>query len=170
MGTTTIEIGEKALKDAAGNGMESFMRIFVSKYKEVIGDNPKSENMLLLNDSQHTLLAYMFFRDEMLEGGCCQLIQNGYGGYIFDNPFAKEMRLWGLLDFSKLLYQAKKIYDAHRGDLEKERSDEEFMAMYEQYEEFDDLDDAFVEKEHDITELIARYVDEHIEDFAKIVK
>lgn len=67
-------------------------------------------------------------------GGFCQLIQNGYGGYIFDNPFAKVMRLWGAEDFSKLVYKAKKIYDAHRHDLEKERTEDEFMAMYEQYD------------------------------------
>ena len=52
-------------------------------------------------------------------GGFCQLIQNGYGGYIFDNPFAKVMRLWGAEEFSKLVYKAKKIYDANRKDLEK---------------------------------------------------
>jgi len=38
-----------------------------------------------------------------------------------------------------LVYKAKKIYDAHRHDLEKERTEDEFMAMYEQYEAFDDL-------------------------------
>ena len=37
---------------------------------------------------------------------------NDYGGYIFDNPFAKVMRLWGAEEFSKLVYKAKKIYDA----------------------------------------------------------
>lgn len=35
----------------------------------------------------------------------------------------------------------EKIYDAHREDLERERTDEEFMAMYEQYEAFDELEE-----------------------------
>ena len=104
-----------------------------------------------------------------MDGGFCQLIQNGYGGYIFGNPFAKVMRLWGAEDFSKLVYKAKKIYDAHREDLERERTDDEFMAMYEQYEEFDDLEDEFLENEEEITALIASYVDEHLELFARIV-
>jgi hypothetical protein len=144
--------------------------VFTSKYKEVIGETLTVDNMSMLNGSQHTLLAYETFRDEMLDGGFCQLIQNGYGNYIFGNPFAKAMRIWGATDFSKLIYKAKKIYDNNREDLEKERSEEEFMAMYEQYEVFDDLEDSFIEDEEDITTLIARYVDEHIEDFAKIVK
>ena len=40
------------------------------------------------------------------------------------------------------------------------------MAMFEQYPEFDDMDDEFVEHEEAWTEQIARYVDEHIERFA----
>ena len=123
----------------------------------------------MLTGEQHSLLAYQIFRDEVMEGGFCQLIQNGYGGYIFDNPFAKVMRLWGVGDLSKLVYAAKKIYDSHRDDLERERTDEEFMAMYEQYEAFDELEDEFLEKEEEYTALVAGYVDEHLELFAKIV-
>ena len=78
------------------------------------------------------------------------------------------MRLWVLDTYSKLIYKAKKIYDAHRVDLEKERDDEEFMAMYEQYEAFDDLEEEYFEMEEEVTETIARYVDEHLELFAKI--
>ena len=80
------------------------------------------------------------------------------------------MRLWGLHDFSKLLYKAKKVYDEHKADLTKERSDEDFMALFEQYPEFDDLDDEFVEEEEDITSAVAYYVDEHMTDFVEIVK
>lgn len=80
------------------------------------------------------------------------------------------MRLWGLHDFSKLLYKAKKVYDERKADLTKERSDEDFMALFEQYPEFDDLDDEFVEEEEDITSAVAYYVDEHMTDFVEIVK
>ena len=79
------------------------------------------------------------------------------------------MRLWGVEDFGKLVYRAKKIYDAHREDLERERTDDEFMAMYEQYEAFDELEEEFLEKEEGITAMVASYVDEHLELFAKIV-
>ena len=124
--------------------------------------------MPLLNGYQHTLLGYHFFREEVMEGGFVQLIQNGYGPYIFDNPFAKAMRMFGAKDFSKLNYEAKKIYDAHRADLEKERTEEEFMAMYEQYEAFDDLEEQYMEEEEQITAQIATYVDEHLDSFAQV--
>ena len=164
-----IEVLESALQKAAGEGMDEFIQAFTDKYKEVIGGELTAETMPLLTGEQHSLLAYQIFRDEVMVGGFCQLIQNGYGGYIFDNPFAKVMRLWGVGDLSKLVYAAKKIYDSHRDDLERERTDEEFMAMYEQYEAFDELEDEFLEKEEEYTALVAGYVDEHLELFAKIV-
>jgi hypothetical protein len=42
------------------------------------------------------------------------------------------------------------------------------MALFEQFPDFDDLDDAFVENEEEWTAAIARYVDEHIGDFVKV--
>ena len=52
--------------------------------------------------------------------------------------------------------------------IEKERNDEEFMAMYEQYEAFDDLEEQFMDMEELVTAQIAEYVDEHLDQFATI--
>lgn len=164
-----IQITDAALRQAAGEGMDAFIEVFTDAYKNVTNGELTAETMPLLTAEQHSLLAYRIFRDEVMEGGFCQLIQNGYGGYIFDNPFAKVMRLWGVGDLSKLVYAAKKIYDEHREDLERERTDDEFMAMYEQYEAFDELEDEFLENEERYTALVAEYVDEHLELFAEIV-
>lgn len=164
-----IEIKDSALQAGAADGMDAFINVFTDKYLEVMGDQWTAENMAKLTGEQHSLLAYRIFRDEIMSGGFCQLIQNGYGGYIFDNPFAKVMRLWGADGFSKLIYKAKKIYDANKDDLQRERDDDEFMAMYEQYETFDELEEVFFEMEEQVTDTIARYVDEHIDVFAKII-
>ncbi len=165
-----IEVKDAALQQAANEGMDEFIQVFTDRYKEVVGGEPTAATMALLTGEQHSLLAYQIFRDEVMAGGFCQLIQNGYGGYIFDNPFAKVMRLWGAEDFSKLLYKAKKIYEAHREDLERERSDEEFMAMYEQYEAFDELEEEYLDMEEMVTAQVASYVDEHLELFGEVVK
>ena len=163
-----IEVSDAALRQAVGEGMDAFIQVFTDAYKQVIGDEWNAEKMALLNAEQHTLLAYQLFRDEVMEGGFCQLIQNGYGGYIFMNPFAKALRLWGVGELTKIIYSAREIYVANKQDLERERTDEEFMAMYEQYEAFDDLEDKFLEKEEQFTALVAQYVDEHLEQFATI--
>ena len=41
-----------------------------------------STTMPLLNADQLTLLAYCIMREQLLEGGFVQLIQNGYGDFI----------------------------------------------------------------------------------------
>ena len=165
-----IKLSDAVLQKTAGEGMDEFIQVFTDKYKEVIGGELTAGTMALLTGEQHSLLAYQIFRDEIMVGGFCQLIQNGYGGYVFDNPFAKVMRLWGAEEFSKLVYRAKKIYDAHREDLEKERTEDEFMAMYEQYEAFDELEEEYFEMEEQVTAIIANYVDEHLGLFAEVVK
>lgn len=164
-----IQITDNALRQAAGEGMDAFIQVFTDAYRQEVGGELTAETMPLLTGEQHSLLAYRIFRDEVMEGGFCQLIQNGYGAYIFHNPFAKAMRLWGVGELSKLVYAARKIYDAHREDLERERTDDEFMAMYEQYEAFDDLEDEFLEKEEEFTARVAAYVDEHLYLFASVI-
>lgn len=41
---------------------------------------------------------------------------------------------------------------------------------YEQYEAFDDLEEAYLDMEEQVTTLVASYVDNHLELFAKIIK
>ena len=163
-----ITVSDADLRKGAEEGMDAFLKVFTDKYLEVTGGEINSETMPLLNGYQHSLLGYHFFREEVLEGGFVQLIQNGYGPYIFENPFAKAMRLFGAKDFSKLIYDAKNIYEANKADLQKECTDDEFMAMYEQYEAFDDLEEQFMDMEEMVTAKIAEYVDEHLNDFAEI--
>ena len=103
-----------------------------------------------------------------MDGGFVQLIHNGYGPFIFDNPFARAMKQWGLRDFSKLLYSARKLYNENKEEIERECSDEEFMALFERFPDFDDFDDTFVENEEEWTSEIAHYIDGHIDEFAKI--
>ena len=152
MEANKIAITDEALRRGAEEGMDGFLKVFIDKYLEVTGGVVNAETMPLLNGYQHSLLGYHFLREEINEGG-----------------FAKAMRQFGAKEFAKLIYSAKKIYDENRADLEKDRDDEEFMAMYEQYEAFDELEEQFMDMEESVTARIAEYVDNHIEEFAEIV-
>lgn len=163
-----IEIPEEALRAGAEKGYAAFLNVFTDKYLEVLGGAVNAENMSMLNGYQHALLSLRIFTEQMEEGGFIQLIQNGYGPYIFNNPFAKAMRLMGAKDFSKLIYDAKEVYDRNKEVLEADYSDDEFMALYEQFDKLGDLDDEFLDTENNIMEIIATYVDEHISDFAVV--
>lgn len=57
-----------------------------------------------------------------------------------------------------------------QAELEKERSDEDFMALFEQFPQFDEFDDSFVENEEEWTAMIAHYVDEHLDNFVHVVE
>lgn len=165
-----IKIDDKTLAKAAKKGMDDFLQVFIDAYLKAIDGKLTAEDMDKLNGSQHSLLAWHFFSTEMREGGFVQLIQNGYGSYIFGNPFAKAMKQFGAVELGKLIYRAKEIYDPNKAELERETTEEEFNAMYVDFEVFDDLEELYFEIEEQQTSLIAAYVDEHIEDFAEIVK
>lgn len=163
-----IRIKDARLQQAASEGMDAFVEVFVNAINEAIEGQLTTETMSELNSDQITLLAYSILRDEVMDGGFVQLIHNGYGPFIFKNPFAKAIKQWGLRDLSKLIYNAHSLYVRYGAEIEKECSDEEFMALFEQYEEFDEMDDAFVENEEDWTNMVAVYIDDHIENFAVI--
>lgn len=148
--------------------MDAFLAVFVNATKEAIGGELNAENMQQLSVSQITLLAYDILHEEVMDGGFVQLIYNGYGGFIFDNPFAKVLRDWGLRDLAKMLFAVRKLYKEHGSKICRECDDEEFMAMFEQYSDFDDYDDEFVENEEAWTAAVAQYVDNHIDDFVII--
>ena len=61
------------------------------------------------------------------------------------------------------------MYDAHGEELEQERSDEEFMALYERFPQFEEPEEAFIEGEEDFTGRVARYADEHLDEFVRVV-
>lgn len=161
-------ISDAALREAAAS-MDSFVAAVVGAISEAAGGELTAEALGQLKPNQITLWGYWLMREELMDGGFVQLIHNGLGPFIFLNPFAKALRLWGLHDLSKLVYKGRKLYEAKRQMIERELTDEEFMALYEQLPEFDDLDDAFLVDEEAYTEQVARYVDEHLTDFVEIV-
>lgn len=163
-----VKIKDAALQKAAMEGMDEFVGVFIDATLDAIGGQLTAENMAELNSDQITLLAWHFLHEEMMDGGMIQLIHNGYGGFIFRNPTDKAFRNWGIADLGKLINKAHFSYKKAAPEVEKEMNDEEFMALYEKYPEFDDFDDVFVENEEEWTADVAHYVDEHIDRFATI--
>lgn len=163
-----VQIEDARLRQAAQQDMDAFLQAVADAIIQQAGGELTAAAMAQLNAEQVTLWGYMLLRDELMDGGFVQMIHNGYGPFFFENPFAKAMRLWGLHDFSKMLYKARKLYEDHKEALTKPCTDDEFMALFEQHPEFDDLDDDFVEQEEQITAQVACYVDEHLDHFVKV--
>lgn len=167
--STKVTVKDYVLRQAAEAGMDEFIKVFTDAIYDFIGGKLNADNMGMLNSDQITLLAYVILRDNVMDGGFVELIHNGYGGFIFLNPFGKAVREWGLQDLYKIIRKCHRYYVIHHESLEKDCTQEEFDALYEQFPVFDDFDDAFVESEEDFTSGVAHYVDEHIDNFATIV-
>ena len=163
-----VIVKDADLQQAATEGMDAFVGVFVKAIYETIGGELTAETMSELNADQLTLLAWDILHEEVMDGGFVQLIHNGYGAFIFKNPVAKVLRMWELREPSKLLYEAHTLWLKHKDVIEKDCSDEEFMALFEQFPDFDDLDDQFVEHEEDWMDDVAHYIDDHLERFATI--
>lgn len=164
-----VIVKDAALQRAAKQDMDAFVHVLVNAIREAIGGELTAENMCELNSDQITLLAWDMMHEEVMDGGFVQLIHNGYGPFIFKNPLAKALKQWGLRDLSKLIYDAHTLWLKNREEIEKDCSDEEFMALFEQFQEFDDLDDQFIENEEAWTDDIAHYIDDHLDRFATII-
>lgn len=165
-----IRIKDSILAEASQQGADEFLKAVTAGIKQAAGETITKDTMESLNTGQMTLLAYDILHEEVMDGGFVQLIHNGYGAFIFLNPFAKIMKDWGISGLSKLIFKGKKLYYKYHSEIEKDCSDDEFMALFEKYPEFDEIDDEFVENEEEWTTQIALYVDEHIDDFVTIEK
>ena len=133
----------------------------IDRYDVMTGGELTAETMQRLNVDQLTLYAYHIVRREVMQGGFIQLIYNGYGGFIFHNPFAKVIRQWGLDELATLINKARKYEQRYGEQIASAQTDDDFMALYEQMPQFDDCDDAFVEKEEMFTSQVAAYVRQH---------
>ena len=165
-----IIVKDSDLSQAALEGMDAFVQVFIDAIREAIGGEPTAETLGELNADQVTLLCWDTLHTEVMDGGFIQLIHNGYGPFIFKNPFAKALnKMWGMRDLSKMIYEVHTLWLENREALERDCTDDEFMALFEQYPQFDDYDDKFVETEEEWTEQIAHYIDDNLEIFATIV-
>ena len=164
-----VIVKDADLQQAAMEGMDAFLDVFVKAIYDAIGGELTAETMGELNADQITLLSWNILHEELMDGGFVQLIYNGYGPFIFKNPFAKALnKMWGMRELSKLIYEAHTLWLKYRDEIEKECNEEEFMALFEKFPEFDDLDDKFIENEEEWTDDIAHYIDDNLEKFAKI--
>lgn len=164
-----IQITEKQIAESLRKEPIDYINLYTDAYLAEVDNELSSQNMQKLNGHQHALLAYRYFREEVNYGGFVQLIQNGYGGYIFDNPTAKALKIFGADGTAKLIYKAKEIYDANREELERDTSDEDFNAMYVDFEVFEEIEESYYQIEKAQTAIVAKFVDDNRDLFAKIV-
>ena len=163
-----IQITRNNLEAATNESGEAVAREVKNAIEQACG-SLTTETLTALNAEQVTLWAFFILHDEVMDGGFVQLIHNGYGPFFFRNPFTKAMQLWGIDTIVPIMRHAEKLYRKHGADIEKPCSDEAFMALFEQFPQFDDLDDEFIEEEENICQAVGQYVTDHLERFVEVV-
>lgn len=149
------------------NGAE-FIRYITDEYLSAVGGSLTAEVMDMLSPDQHSLLCYRYVLDEVMEGGFIQLILNGYAPYVLEGPFPYTVKKeWGMKDFSKLLFSAKKEYHKNKELLSKDMDDDEFMALYEQLDDLNCLGDSFLDDYQEtvtpaVVDMIMKNIDKYL--------
>lgn len=141
------------------NESVDFLNATTDSLIDRIGGQLTEQNMNMLTLNEHIMLAYRYLRDEVMEGGFIQLIQNGYGPYVLLGPLPMLMkRELGLKKFGQLLFNVQHEYKANRGTLEADKDDDEFMAQYEQFEQLNDYGDDYLDDyEEVVTPAVAEW-------------
>ena len=120
-----------------------------------------------LSEGQQLLLSYDYVREQVLQGGFIQLIQNGYVHLLPQMPgWLNEI---GDVEMSKLLDDVLKVYVLNHELLDKKTTVEEFALLYNELKEFELIDEQFHTLHDKTRDLILNYATKHIEDFVKLV-
>lgn len=164
----TLPLIEKSRLDAVTSASE-YIFLFIEKYHELLS----SDNTGLMQDEftaeQNVLMAYNAFDTQVSNGGFIQLIENGFGSYIFDSPLSEHLSDWGLKKTANLIDQARTIYHAKKEILEREKSLEDFTKLYQEHREFEPIESEYYQISNSERELMKKYIESNVSDFARVI-
>lgn len=119
-----------------------------------------------LSDEQHTLLAYCYLDSQVQEGGFVQLIAQGYGAYVFDNPLAEHLRRWRMKDTAKVLEQAARLYRRYGEAIEEAaEAGADLDVLRRKFDAFEECDADYYEAAEADLAAACRHVVDHADRF-----
>jgi hypothetical protein len=121
-----------------------------------------------LSEGQQLLLSYEYVQNQVLQGGFIQLIQNGYIGLLPDLP--EWLQRVDAHAMAKVIDDVLKVYVLNREILDKKTTVEEFAQLYNEFQEFEMLDDEFMHHNEATLGLIIKYALSHLNEFVTLVK
>lgn len=118
-----------------------------------------------LSEGQQLMLSYDYIRMQVLQGGFIQLIQNGYVSLLL--PIPAMLQKLGADEMAKAIDDALKVFVLNNEALSKETSVQEFAKLYNEFKEFEILDNKFQELDADTSNRIVLYALNNLHDFIK---
>lgn len=111
-----------------------------------------------LNIFQHGIQALNILNEQVANGGYIQLIQNGFGTYVFDNPWPQVFKQMGAERLAQNISDAKVWYLQEKDILERETTLQEFTALYTTFPALDALQEAYLSIINEEQERIKEFV------------
>jgi hypothetical protein len=164
----TLPLIERSKLDDATRAYE-YIFLFIEKYHELLSSDTTGLMQDEFTVEQNVLMAYNVFDNQVSNGGFIQLIENGFGPYVFDSPLSDHLRDWGLTKTSDLIDQARIIYQAKREILEREKSLEDFTRLYQEHRDFEPIESEYYAISDSEREVMKTYINRHIGDFARLM-
>lgn len=148
------------------NEVESVFDQLVQPIHEELYKKQDFSFLETLSPGQELLLKYDYVRMQVLQGGFIQMIQNGYITLLLNMP--DMLQQIGANQMAQLLDDVLKVYSLNAEGLSKETSVEEFAQLYQEYEEFEELDARFTalhpETQKGIVQYALSYPDEFMQE------
>jgi tRNA/tmRNA/rRNA uracil-C5-methylase (TrmA/RlmC/RlmD family) len=141
----------------------------IAKYHELLASDTTGHLQEHFTAEQNILLAFNVLDTQVSSGGFIQLIENGYGSYIFDTPLSHYLQDWGAVKIATIIEQAALIYRSKKDILEREKTLEEFAKLYQEHTDFEIPEQEFYQVINSEREIIVAYIRAHISHFAKLV-
>ncbi len=120
-----------------------------------------------LSEGQQLLLSFDYVRQQVMQGGFIQLIENGYLGLLPTMP--AWLNALGASDMAQVIDDALKVYVLNHDMMDKTNTVEEFTKLYDELKEFEIIDDRFRAAHEDTRNKILAHATEKIEDFVRLV-
>ena len=106
---------------------------------------------------ERVILSFDYIRTQVLGGGFIQLIQNNYISLLL--PAIEGLQALSLEPgMISLLDDVLRVYVLNRESLDRDTSVEEFGKLYEEFREFESLDDRFTALQPATIQAILRHV------------
>ena len=116
-----------------------------------------------LSEGQQLLLAYDYLRTQVSQGGFIQFIQNGYVGLL--PSIIEQFLMIGDEEMARVLDDVLKVYVLNRELLNRPTSVEEFARLYEEFKEFEIIDERWHALNLPAEKKMLDYAATHLDQF-----
>lgn len=144
---------------------DSLYELLVQPLHEELYNKQTFEFLDELSDGQQLLLTYDYLRTQVGQGGFIQFIQNGYVALL--PSMIEQLILVQANDMAQVLDDVLKVYVLNRDALNKQTTVEEFARLYEEFKEFEILEERYIQLNLQTEKRMLDYAYTHVSEFMR---